>query len=155
LFSIAGINGVDQFVSCVLLRVLEYVVLSSGSLQYKATQRTQYKDSIRRNHFPSPPELSQEKALAPPTGFERVLGGARLPPAAEAGEEDVTTAEAMPLSPSAVFASGPPPLRLMPSSKNRLRPSAGLAVDGAVDVPEKVREADLGLRTLIPVSLRW
>lgn len=117
--------------------------------KHKATKRTTRPTSDIAPHFPSPPELSQENALAPPTGFERVLGGARLPPAAvaDAGDEDVTTAEAVP-------ASGPP-LRLMPSSKNRLRPSAGLAVDVAVDVLEKVREADLGLRTLMPVSLRW
>jgi hypothetical protein len=109
--------------------------------------------SLIASHFPSPPELSQEKALAPPTGFARVFGGARIPPTAEAGEEDVGTIEAMPLSPSAGFAST---LRLMPSSKNRLRPSAaGLEVEATVDVPEKVRVADLGLRTLMPVSLRW
>ena len=117
--------------------------------QHKAIKQTTRLASYVAPHFPSPPELSQENALAPPTGFERVLGGARLPPAAVAEAEygDVTTAEAVP-------ASGPP-LRLMPSSKNRLRPSAGLAVDVAVDVLEKVREADLGLRTLMPVSLRW
>jgi hypothetical protein len=131
-------------------QILEVAVLLSGSLQTSRSNRhTASPASNIAPHFPSPPELSQENALAPPTGFERVLGGARLPPAAVAEAEygDVTTAEAVP-------ASGPP-LRLMPSSKNRLRPSAGLAVDVAVDVLEKVRVADLGLSTLMPVSLRW
>jgi len=52
-----------------------------------------------RNHFPI--GLSQEKALAPPTGFERVFGGGATPLAAEAGEEaDAAAAEDTPLSPS-------------------------------------------------------
>lgn len=111
--------------------------------------------SLAADHLPR--GLSQENALAPPTGFARVLGGAALP-VAEAGEDEAAAApiEPIPFSPSKAFASVPLPLRLMPSSKNLLRPSAaGLEVEGAVDVPEKVRVAVLGLRTLIPVSLRW
>jgi hypothetical protein len=43
---------------------------------------------------------SQEKALAPPMGFERVFGGAALL-ATEAGKDEaVTAAEASPFSPS-------------------------------------------------------
>lgn len=62
---------------------------------------------------------------------------------------------------STVFATGAfsdPPLLLRPSSKNLLLPSAGLATPevGVVAlVAENVRLAVLGLRTLMPVSLRW
>lgn len=46
------------------------------------------------------------------------------------------------------------PLRLLPSSKNLLFPSLGLVVFIVAEV-EIVREVDLGLSTLMPVSLRW
>lgn len=116
-------------------------------------------------YFPKPPELSQENALAPPTGFERVFGGAADD---DAGDDDEASAAAdaeeaegsLRPSFSGAFASVcvnplPLPPLLIPSSKKRLRPSDELAVEGAVEVPEKVRVADLGFRTLMPVSLRW
>lgn len=64
------------------------------------------------------------------------------------------------LSPPTFAAPESGPLRLLPSSKNLLLPSPprlGLAAAlGVVDVLlENVRFAVLGLRTLIPDSLRW
>ena len=101
----------------------------------------------------APPLFSQENALAPPAGFALVFGGCGAP---APGVADVGTAAAEPwfsfLSPSEYLLSGP--LRRLPSSKKRLRPSAGLKVPVAAEV-ENVREVDFGFNTFIPVSLRW
>lgn len=118
-----------------------------GSQPYTCLFDSNIQSRHAKPHF-APPEFNHENAEAPPMGFDFVF---TVPP----GVVAVGVGTCISLLSGVLEPLFSKSLFRRPSSKNRLRPSAGLLTLALVAaVEEKARLAVFGLSTRIPASLR-